>query len=816
MKKLSKRKFAVLGLVAACAGVLVIARQPSAQSPTTGAQQNPLTANSNTSGRLPSLASLPVAYAAPTPRNSAQAKLGAGQLLQAVQLLSQSQNAPAPTSQGSAPTRTARGKTSNASIATQIAALDAAGIPLSFRDGEKVKININLGLPFEELQNPSLLDRATSTLRETLLSAGLEAQKINGSPSLEAKVPLARLEWVAGLASVAQVSLMAMPQTVAFTDGAGASNLDKLRSLGNYNQLAAGLRRDLKGEGLTIAVFDQFADTAGEIKKLQDANEWPKNTTSVTDKVTLFKPTAGAFGYTAQKHGNAVVEIVYDLAPEAKYRIYDAGQTGDWVKGIQDAANLNALNEPQGEPRAQVITASQGTTLLAPGDGTSTGSSNLKGLYDALEAAVRNGVLVFNAAGNEADGKYWDGDATAGAGVNVVQDFDAGNRDANGQPILDSINRVRNTQFADCVPVGSTVRANDGFAQIVVRLSWNDWTSADNTTNADYKLELMYWGDEVRNWLGQVTQAAGWRVLNTADTAQTGQPGQEPTEFVGVQLPGAAKTSQCNGVFNWAGAGFAGGGKFGVRVTRKTAGVSNFLRLSASGYNGKLGYSQSARSLVHPADLASVVTVAALDAATSNLEAYSSRGPILAAGGARPAGQAEGNAKPDLANFANVDTVSYGDNAFNGTSSATPHAAALALLGLQHQRQLTNATVPAPLPANATAQQKTDRTALLKQRNVNLSDSTYDSLIYVASTGGNDLGDVGLDASYGHGRLKFHDQAEACFLAATYDAKYRSLLPAQPSPLPEGQKSYDQLQTENNTLCAAVAAGNAIAPTEVK
>ena len=176
---------------------------------------------------------------------------------------------------------------------------------------------------------------------------------------------------------------------------------------------------------------------------------------------------------------------------------------------------------------------------------------------------------------------------------------------------------------------------------------------------------------------------------------------------------------------------------------------------------------------------------------------------MLAAGGARPNGQAAGNAKPDLANFANVDTVSYGDNEFNGTSSATPHVAALALLGLQHQRQLTNATVPAALPANATAQQKADRAALLKQRNVNLSNSVYDSLVYVASTGGNDLGAAGFDSSYGNGRLKFHANAGACFLAAAYDAPYRSLLPAQASPLPAGQKSYDQLRSDNNASCAA-------------
>lgn len=801
MNKMSSKKFAVLGLAAACATVLLWSRN-EAHTASGVAASGALAGGAGAaqaSGSPPAPGWQPVAMNAPVPRNDAQSKLGAGQLLQAVQALPQS---PAATgaSAGAASSPSARGPAqAGVSVAAQIAVLDRIGIPMRYRDGEKLKVNVNLALTHEQIDNPSLLDRATSTLRETLLAAGLEAEQVNGSPSIEAKVPLARLEWVASLQPVAQVTLMAMPNTAAFTDGAAASNLDQLRSLGNYAQLPAGLRRDLKGEGLTIAVFDQFADNAGQVKALQDANEWPKNTAAVADKLTLFKPAAGAFGYTKQKHGNAVVEIVYDIAPEAKFRVYDAGQTADWIKGIQDAANLNALNEPQGEPRAQVLTASQGMALYAPGDGTGTGS-NLKGLYDAIDAAARNGVLILNAAGNEAQ-VHWDGDSTAGAGANVSQDFVVGNLDANGAAIADNINllRLEGQGFGDCIPVGGKTAADSALIEIDVWLGWNDWTSANNTTNADYRLELVRWADAVtRN--GRVVTPARWVQVTQSDDAQTGLAGQQPLERIALEPAANTKTTTCDNLFNAT--RFSGGGKFGVRVVRKTANANNFLRLMSGGLHN-FQYGVQDRSLVHPADSANVVTVAALDAATSNLEAYSSRGPVLAAGGARPNGQAAGNAKPDIANFANVDTVSYGDNQFNGTSSATPHVAALALLGLQHQRQLTNATVPAALTANATAQQKADRAALLKQRNVSLSSSVYDSLTYVASTGGNDLGAAGFDSSYGSGRLKFHAQSEACFLSATYDPSYRALLPAQASPLPAGQKTYDQLRTDNTAACAA-------------
>jgi hypothetical protein len=797
MKKMSSKKFAVLGLAAACATVLVWSRQQT-QAPDTASVGALAGANAASVAAGSVYASMqPVAMNAPTPRNAAQSKLGAGQLLQAVQALSQSQSQSGGASAPSASSQ--RGPAyRGASVAEQIAALDRAGIPSRFRDGEKVKVNVDLSLTYDQVQNPSLLDRATASLRETLLAAGMQAHQINGSPSIEASVPLARLEWVAGLQSVAQVSLMTMSQTTAFSDGATASNIDQLRSLGNYDQLAAGLRRELNGEGLTIAIVDHFNNLNGAVQALQDAAEWPQNSDVEADKLTLTASTSGVFGYRGAAHGNAVTEIAYDIAPSAKFRLYDNTGAADWVSAIQDAANLNAQNVAQGEPRAQVITASLGFNLAAPGDGTGTGSE-LKGLYEAIDAAKNNGVIVLNAAGNEAQ-VHWDDDSTAGAGVNVLQDFLVGNVGANGAAIVESINPLTiGGRYDGCIPVGARTQKDRDTFEFNVWLGWNDWTSANNTTNADYRLELVRWADAVtRN--GRVVTPAGWVAVAQSDFAQTGAAGQQPLEFISYQAPAATRTTACNAQ-GFDPARFAGGGKFGVRITRKTAGVNNFLRLMNSGYNFQ--YAQTARSLIHPADAASVITVAALDAATSNLEAYSSRGPVLGAGGARPAGQAAGNAKPDLANFANVDTVSYGDNAFNGTSSATPHAAALALLGLQHQRQLTDATVPAPLPADATAQQKAERAALLTQRNVNLADATYDALVYVSSTGGNDLGDAGFDASYGNGRLKFHANAESCFLSATYDAKYRSLLPAQASPLPAGQKSYEQLRIDNSATCAA-------------
>ncbi|UHQ23536.1 S8 family serine peptidase [Lysobacter sp. 5GHs7-4] len=802
MKKGLTTKNTVIGLTAACAAVLLWSQRDTTTAQGANAQDADtvaaVAAAMADAGNPPAAApaSLSVAYTAPTPQSPAQAKLGAGQLLQALQALPTQLRTPA----GAPATQAAR-TTQAASVRAQIAALDRAGIPLRWREGEKVKVNVDLGLDYATIQNPNLLAQANAALVGALRAGGIQAQDIPGSPSLEALVPVAQLEWVAGHAGVAQVELMNIAETAVFSDGATASDIDHLRSLGNYAGLSQALRRNLQGEGLTIAVMDQFGNNNGEVAALQGAQEWPSNTAQQADNIVMTPPTGQAFGAGGSAHGNAVTEVVYDIAPLAKFRLYDAGQTADWVRGIQDAANLDAQNRVLGEPRAQVITASQGGLAGAPGDGT-PGLGSYKGLYEALDAASRNGVLVVNAAGNYAQA-HWDGDSDAGAAANVAQDFDtatAGVQDAN---IVSY-----SAQFGQCMPVGVFDANLANQLRVVAALSWNDWPSANNTANTDYKLELVYWKDEVRSrrfdwgtfrWVETVTPAA-WAQAQQSDYAQNGGAGQEPLEVVAYTPPAATATARCAGVFNNQVVG--GGGIFALRVVRKTARAANFLRITT----GKLPlqYAQPERSLTHPADSASVITVAALNAADSALEGYSSRGPVLAAGGARPAGQAVGNAKPDLGSFANVDTVSYGDNGFGGTSAAAPHVAALAALGLQHQRQLTNATVPAALPANATAQQKADRDTLLSQRRNHLANATYDALVQIAGTQGNDLGAAGFDSGFGTGRLKFHAQSQACVLSALYAPAYRSLLPAQASPLPAGQQSYDQLQASNSASCSQV------------
>lgn len=768
--------------------------------------------------------------AAAVPQTPAQAKLGGGQLLQAVSWFNQRRSVAI----GSA-----------ATVALQIAALDRAGLPARYREGEKVKVNLRLALSPAQSSDSRRINQATTALRDALHAAGVQARIIPGSPALEASVPLARLESVAQWDQVAAVALMAMPTLSSVVSGGLArSGTQELRVLGlDAASVPQDLRRELNGEGTTVAIIDGF--TASTIAALQDSGDWPKSSADAPNKLVLIPPAGGqAFGAGDEDHGNAVTEIVHDFAPNASYRLYDLQTSGvaEIVDAVQDAAGLDRDNVRQNAPRAQVINMSLGFSPGdSPGDGTG-GSGELRGLYEALAAARDNGVLIVEATGN-VGGQYWDGDSTPAPVASTAQDFDPSNRDANGAPIDDDVEvlHFQNPALGDCLSVGVNNPLFADFLTIRMKLAWNDWSAQDRLTSVDYRLELVRWADEVTREVDgrtEVVRPAGWVLAAQSDSRQSGMAGDEPTEFIAYVPPATDRTRRCDAIFPppaTPGQGFdSGGGIFGVRIVRKTPGGANFLRLSLAGTLYWPTHEVDQRTIGPPADSPHVLAVGAVGADGKILD-FSSQGPVLGPGGARPLEVLpDPNPKPNFVSFSRVATQTSGPDGFGGTSAAAPHVAGFTLLSLQYQRligmnnarwgsqdlawralpdhaalaesTLVGTLLPAVDGARFGAEHYRQRfPELLLERRQDLASATVDSMVGIAQTNS----DMNYDYQRGKGLLRFARGADNCFLATLYDwqPRYRRWLTPLDPQMHAGVPQYDVPYSQYHTMCLLMRQG---------
>lgn len=213
-------------------------------------------------------------------------------------------------------------------------------------------------------------------------------------------------------------------------------------------------------------------------------------------------------------------------------------------------------------------------------------------------------------------------------------------------------------------------------------IRWNDWTAV----NQDLRLLLLR------------HNGTTYDIVASSNNRQSGLVGQRPTERITYITSGPAAV-------------------YGVAIQRVD--VSRSIHLHLLTPNRELDRQVATMSLGNVADVAAVLTVAAVDVdAPFVREPYSSEGPTNGPGGA-PTG---GALKPDMAAFANVSTASYGARGFNGTSAATPHIAGAAALVLN--------TYPTALPGE-------------------IQD-------YLQSNAVNQ-GLPGPDVQYGHGRLRLND-----------------------------------------------------------
>jgi len=172
-------------------------------------------------------------------------------------------------------------------------------------------------------------------------------------------------------------------------------------------------------------------------------------------------------------------------------------------------------------------------------------------------------------------------------------------------------------------------------------LSWDDFGTWSGTnysgSNQNYDLNLYIWN------------GSSWQYVDTSNNVQNG--GDWPTEAVGYWYSSSSTY-------------------WGISIKKTSATRNCKFDLFTYGNTKAIEYNVPAGSLCSPADSAESVTVGATDFLNDAYATYSSRGPTK-----------DNRIKPDFCAPTRVSTESYGNTAFSGTSSSTPHVAgAFALL----------------------------------------------------------------------------------------------------------------------------------------
>ena len=142
------------------------------------------------------------------------------------------------------------------------------------------------------------------------------------------------------------------------------------------------------GQGVKVGIVDYFdgtfwanAESAGEVPA--PAGTFCRVDGAVCNVFTVFPGNA---------HGEAVAEIVHEMAPDAQIYLATTGTVAD----LQAAVDYFA------DQGVEVITRSLSSQYDGPGDGTGP-------IGAVVDSAVAQGMTWFNSAGNSSNGRYWRG-----------------------------------------------------------------------------------------------------------------------------------------------------------------------------------------------------------------------------------------------------------------------------------------------------------------------------------------------------------------------------------------------------------------------
>ena len=427
----------------------------------------------------------------------------------------------------------------------------------------------------------------------------------DGQDAARAAVAAAGGEVTGALGDALQVWLPpAALKTVANSDGVAYLSVPDYAQLTATDAVSEGVARaeatawhaaGLRGQGVRIAVID--GGFQGYTAKM--GSELPISV--VVKNFVDGQPDAEVDATTP--HGTACAEIVHDMAPSAQLYLIKIATDIDLDQAVSYAISQGV----------DVISTSLTFLNITPGNGT----GRFAAMADRARAA---GILWTTAAGNYRE-THWAGISTDGDNDNLheyapgveVNVFGPGNGSAYQ------------------IPAGVVLSP---------ALRWDDWTEV----RQDFRLLLLRYN------------GATFDIVASANSPQTGLPGQRPTERLNYITTGGAAI-------------------YGVAIQRISGARPVFLNLLTP--NRELDRRVTAMSLGDLADVPGVLTVGAVGINTPFPAAdYSSEGPTTGPGGAPDGGQR----KPDIAAFAGVSTATYGTRSFNGTSAATPHVAGAAAL----------------------------------------------------------------------------------------------------------------------------------------
>lgn len=236
-----------------------------------------------------------------------------------------------------------------------------------------------------------------------------QVQKVNGNVEVtEAKFVRARvtLEGLAALSLKEQVSVILVAERLASTDvpvGSAALNiaasLDRpMATIGDegtegFNIVGAqawhqaGFTGDIVGTPIRIGVIDIGFGAAENVQNNPDL-------TCLNSYPNISLVTGGAVEAGDSRRGRDMVEVICDVAPNSKVRLYKVSNTSQLASAIDTAAGNN---------RIVVIGVDLGVNS-APGDGTLGRADVALDPYAEIIEARQDGVIVIASAGNNGNG----------------------------------------------------------------------------------------------------------------------------------------------------------------------------------------------------------------------------------------------------------------------------------------------------------------------------------------------------------------------------------------------------------------------------